>query len=32
MRYKDGSIYEGEWSEDFRNGKGKMTYFNGRRL
>ena len=31
MRYKDGSIYEGEWSEDFRNGKGKMTYFNRQR-
>ena len=25
----DGQVYEGDWNEDKRNGKGKCSYSNG---
>ena len=29
MRYNNGDIYEGDWKNNWRNGKGKMTYEDG---
>lgn len=29
MHYKDGKVYEGEWEEGKRNGKGVLTLQTG---
>ena len=29
MNYKNGDIYEGEFKNDLKKGKGKMIYKNG---
>ena len=29
MTYKNGEIYEGEWAEGKKHGKGKFIYENG---
>ena len=29
MHYPDGSIYEGIWNQDEREGQGKYEYMNG---
>ena len=29
MVWKDGSIYEGEWRDDMRHGKGRHIFANG---
>ena len=29
MRYKDGSVYDGYWKDDKRDGDGTMTYLSG---
>lgn len=29
MTYANGDVYEGDWVNNFKNGKGKMTYVNG---
>jgi len=29
MTYNNGHVYDGEWKEDMKHGKGKMIYKNG---
>lgn len=29
MEYNDGTIYEGEWHEDKKHGKGKLKFNTG---
>ena len=29
MTYKNGDVYEGEWFNNLKHGKGQITYTNG---
>lgn len=32
MIYRDGSIYEGEWTKGLKNGRGRVIYPDGSKL